>query len=73
MLIEFNLGIKYECRPTFIRASRLEKLCKELIALQHTYKYCFAWNYDEMFGLHRVLVEHSLPIMLGFMLQRQPL
>lgn len=70
MLIEFNLGIKYEHGPTFVRASRLKRLCKELIALQHIYKYCFAWNYDEMFGLDRVLVEHPLPITLGFKLQR---
>jgi hypothetical protein len=38
----------------------------ELIALLKEYVYCFAWNYTEMHGLSRELVEHRLPIKDGF-------
>jgi hypothetical protein len=38
----------------------------ELIALLKEYIDCFAWNYIEMHGLSRELVEHRLPIKDGF-------
>jgi hypothetical protein len=38
----------------------------ELIALLKEYVDCFAWNYTEMLGLSRELVEHRLPIKDGF-------
>jgi hypothetical protein len=33
---------------------------------------CFAWEYTEMLGLSRELVEHALPIKPGFRPYRQP-
>ncbi|XP_020224220.1 uncharacterized protein LOC109806258 [Cajanus cajan] len=41
------------------------KLKEELIRVLHEYKDCFAWDYDEMPGLDRGLVEHRLPMMPG--------
>jgi hypothetical protein len=38
----------------------------ELIALLREYIDCFAWNYTEIPGLSRELVEHQLPIKDGF-------
>jgi hypothetical protein len=38
----------------------------ELITLLKEYVDCFAWNYTEMPGLIRELVEHQLPIKDGF-------
>jgi hypothetical protein len=37
----------------------------DLIKLLKEYVDCFAWNYNEMPGLSRDLVEHCLPINLG--------
>jgi hypothetical protein len=36
------------------------------IKLLKTYTCCFAWNYTEMPGLSRELIEHQLPIKAGF-------
>jgi hypothetical protein len=38
----------------------------ELIKILKEYVNCFAWNYNEMPGLSRDLVEHKLPIKPGF-------
>jgi hypothetical protein len=38
----------------------------ELIKILKEYVDCFAWNYNEMPGLSRDLVEHKLPIKPGF-------
>jgi hypothetical protein len=38
----------------------------ELIIILKEYVDCFAWNYNEMSGLSRDLVEHKLPIKPGF-------
>jgi hypothetical protein len=37
-----------------------------LCELLQEFTYCFAWNYTEMTGLSRELVEHVLPIKKGF-------
>jgi hypothetical protein len=36
------------------------------------YKDCFAWDYSEMPGLDRSIVEHWLPIKPGFGPYKQP-
>jgi hypothetical protein len=36
------------------------------------YKDCFAWDYSEMPGLDRSIVEHRLPIKPGFKPYKQP-
>jgi hypothetical protein len=45
---------------------------EELIKLLKEYKDCFAWDYSEMPGLDRSIVEHRLPIKPGFKPYKQP-
>jgi hypothetical protein len=45
---------------------------EELIKLLKEYKDCFAWDYSEMPGLDRSIVEHWLPIKPGFRPYKQP-
>ena len=42
-----------------------------MVELLKEYKDCFAWNYDELLGLERELVEHKLPIKPGYKLVEQ--
>ena len=59
-------------RPTFVNAN-LSNDCKaDLIKLLKEYVDCFAWDYSEMPGLSRDLVEHRLPIKAGFRPYKQP-
>ena len=37
-----------------------------MITLLREYRDCFAWNYTEMPGLDRSIVEHRLPLKSGF-------
>jgi hypothetical protein len=37
-----------------------------MIGLLKEYSDCFAWNYNEMPGLSREIVEHQLPIKSSF-------
>jgi hypothetical protein len=37
-----------------------------MIALLKEYSDCFAWDYMEMPGLDRSIVEHWLPLKIGF-------
>ena len=52
--------------PTFINQNLEADYKVELIALLKEYVDCFAWDYTEMPGLSRELVEHQLPIKKGF-------
>ena len=52
--------------PTFINQNLEADYKVELIALLKEYVDCFAWDYTEMPGLSRELVEHRLPIKKGF-------
>ena len=53
-------------RPTFVNKN-LRADCKaKLIELLKEYVCFFAWEYHEMPGLRRELVEHRLPIKNGF-------
>ena len=48
-------------------------ICKAaFIKLLKEYVDCFAWEYSEMPGLSRDLVEHRLPIKAGFRPYKQP-
>jgi hypothetical protein len=42
------------------------------IKLLRDYVDCFAWNYHEMPGLSRELVEHQLPLKSGYRPYKQP-
>jgi hypothetical protein len=56
----------------FISANLDSSFREELIKLLKEYKDCFAWDYSEMPGLDRSIVEHRLPIKPGFRPYKQP-
>ena len=72
-LREVNLGDEGENKPTYISQLLDLKFQTELEALLRRYRDCFAWDYDEMPGLSRELVEHRLPIREGCRPFTQPL
>lgn len=45
-------------RPTYISNKVGSKMKVELIEVLKEYRDCFAWNYDEIPGLDRSMVEH---------------
>ena len=65
-LLEINVGTEVEPRPFFVSLLLNPGLAAEIIGLLHEYKDCFAWDYHEMPGLPRSLVEHELKIKEGF-------
>ena len=65
-LEEVDIGDGSVTRPTFINKN-LKADCKaKLIELLKEYVCCFAWEYHEMPGLSRELVERRLPIKADF-------
>ncbi|PNX56078.1 hypothetical protein L195_g049694, partial [Trifolium pratense] len=50
-------------RPTFISVNISSEMKVKLVKLLMEYKDCFAWDYNEMSGLSRELVEHRLPLL----------
>jgi hypothetical protein len=65
-LEEIDIGDGDKQRPTFISANLDSSFREGLIKLLKEYKDCFAWDYSEMPGLDRSIVEHRLPIKPGF-------
>jgi hypothetical protein len=61
-----DVGDGYKPTPTFISTNLDSSFREELIKLLKEYKDCFAWDYSEMTGLDRSIVEHRLPIKPGF-------
>jgi hypothetical protein len=53
-------------RPTFVNKTLEANPKYEMIDLLKEYSDCFAWNYTEIPGLSREIVEHRLPIKSGF-------
>ena len=51
-------------RPTYVSAKLDPEYKQEVVDLLKEFKDCFAWEYYEMPGLHRSIVEHRLPIKL---------
>jgi hypothetical protein len=71
-LEEVDIGDGIVPRPTFVNKN-LDPLFKlELIKILKEYVDCFAWNYNEMPGLSRDLVEYKFPIKPGFKPYKQP-
>lgn len=71
-LEEINLGDCIHKRETYI-SNLLEQPFKEqLISLLKEYKDCFAWDYEEMPGLAREIVEHRLPLFPDAKIVKQP-
>jgi hypothetical protein len=65
-LEEIDIGPRDKPRPTFV-SKKLDPSLRELtIALLKEYSYCFAWDYTEMPGLDRSIIEHRLPLKKGF-------
>jgi hypothetical protein len=71
-LEEIDIGDGDKPRPTFISAKLESSFREGLIKLLKEYKDCFAWDYSEMPGLDRSIVEDQLPIIPGFKPYKQP-
>jgi hypothetical protein len=65
-LEEINLGKEGESQPTYIKRGLAGDLRTKLCNLLWEFLDCFAWDYTDMPGLSRELVEHILPIKQGF-------
>jgi hypothetical protein len=65
-LEEVDIGPGDKPRPTFISKKLCPCLRELVIALLKEYADCFAWDYTEMPGLDRSIVEHRLPLKKGF-------
>ncbi|KAK1653827.1 hypothetical protein QYE76_071632 [Lolium multiflorum] len=65
-LEEIDIGPGDKPRPTFISKKLDPHLRDRLIALLKEYPDCFAWDYTEMPGLDRSIIEHRLPLKKGF-------
>jgi hypothetical protein len=57
-------------RPTYISARLTPGQKYEMCEFLKAYTCCFAWDYTEMPGLSRELIEHRLPIKAGFRLYK---
>jgi hypothetical protein len=71
-LEEVDLGDECKIRPTYINASLTDGQKARVCCLLREFMVCFAWDYTEMPGLNRSLVEHTLPIKPGFRPHKQP-
>jgi hypothetical protein len=65
-LEEVDIGPGDKPRPTFISKKLNLGLREAIILLLKEYADCFAWDYTEMPGLDRSIVEHRLPLKPGF-------
>ncbi|KAK1694526.1 hypothetical protein QYE76_011223 [Lolium multiflorum] len=65
-LEEVDIGPGDKPRPTFISRKLDPQLRSQMIALLKEYPDCFAWDYTEMPGLDRSIIEHRLPLKRGF-------
>ena len=65
-LEQVDIGDGSVPQPMFIDQNLKADYKVELITLLKEYVDCFAWDYTEMPGLSRELVEHRLPIKKGF-------
>ncbi|CAJ2630140.1 unnamed protein product [Trifolium pratense] len=61
-LQEVDIGDGSVKRPTYISANIDPTLREKMVELLKKYRDCFAWDYNEMPGLSRNLVEHRLPL-----------
>jgi hypothetical protein len=67
-----DIGDGITPRPTFVNKKMSVEHKDAIIKLLRNYVDCFTWNYCEMLGLSRELVEHWLPIKIGFRPYKQP-
>jgi len=71
-LVEIDIGSEDKPRPNFISAKLDSEYKQQLTDFLKEYKDCFAWDYIEMPGLDRSIVEHRLPIKSRFWPHQQP-
>nr|CAD40169.2 OSJNBa0061A09.8 [Oryza sativa Japonica Group] len=71
-LEEIDIGSGDRPRPTFISKNLSPEFRTKLIELLKEFRDCFAWEYHEMPGLSRSIVEHRLPIKHGVRPHQQP-
>jgi hypothetical protein len=71
-LEEIDVGEGTMWRPTYVNANLSAAEKEEVHALLKQFVGCFTWEYMEMLGLGRGLVEHHLPIKMGFCPHKQP-
>ena len=65
-LKEVDIGSRDRPRLTYVSAKLDPEYKQELVDLLKEFKDCFAWEYYEMPGLDRSIVEHRLPIKPGY-------
>jgi hypothetical protein len=71
-LEEIDIGDGITPRMTFINKNMSLEHKDAIIKLLRNYIDCFTWNYCEMPGFIRELVEHRLPLKTGFRSYKQP-
>jgi len=64
-LEEVDTGDGSVKRPTYVSTKIPKEFRDRIVELLKEYKDCFAWDYDEMPGLSRKMVELKLPIRPG--------
>ena len=69
---EVNIDTMKKPRITYISSLLPTNLTKQIISLLQEFKDYFAWNYDEIPGLDKGLVEHRFPIRPEFHPFQQP-
>jgi hypothetical protein len=70
-LEEIDIGPGDKPGPTFISKKLDTSLREPTIAVLKEYSDCFAWDYMEMLGFYRSIIEHRLPLKKGFRLFQQ--
>ena len=65
-LEEIDIGPGDRPRSTYLSAKLDPEYKQELIDLLKEFKYYFAWEYYEMLGIDRSIIEHRLPIKSGY-------
>ena len=71
-LIEVNLGTEEEKKVMYTSSHLTQEQFDEVLAVVKKFKDCFAWDYTELLGLDRTLVEHRLPIKKEHLPHQQP-
>jgi hypothetical protein len=71
-LEEVDIGDGITKRPMYVGVGSSDERKAVMCGMLKEFAECFAWSYTEMPGLSRELVEHHLPIKLGFRPYKQP-
>ncbi|KAL1318352.1 hypothetical protein AAHE18_15G200100 [Arachis hypogaea] len=71
-LEEVDIGNGDYPRPTYVNKMLPDDFKREMVEILKEYCDCFAWNYAEMPGLSRGLVEHQLPLKANVKPVKQP-